>query len=98
MLFCRIDRGQKNDRCVAGPIALADQGGRVETVDRRHIHIQKNEREFLMEQEAQRLQSRGGADKVLSEIAQQGFKREKILGVIIDEEDIDLFAGHAILR
>jgi len=50
-----------------------------------------------MEQEAQRLQSRGGADKVLAEIAQQGFKREKILGVIIDEEDIDLFAGPAIL-
>ena len=66
MPFCLVDRGQKNDRRVVGPIALADQGRGFETVDRRHVHIQKNEREFLMKQETQRLQPRVGADKILA--------------------------------
>ena len=95
VLFGLVDGRQKNDGRVPGALPLPDESSRLEAIEDRHVHIEKNDRELLIEQETQRLESGVCPDKILPQITQQGFEREKIFGVIVDQKNIDLVIRHA---
>ena len=50
--------GDEDDRHVLRCLALADERGRLESIHPRHVYIQQDDREFLLEQMAQRIPPR----------------------------------------
>ena len=97
MLLGFIDRGQENDRSVTRLLTFANQSSRFEAVDRRHIHIENDEGEFLMKEKPQGIDPGWSSDKILSEIAQERFQCDQIFDVIINQQDTDLLFGHAFI-
>ena len=55
VLFFAAHRRDEDDRCVAGPLPLADQGGRLEPVQLRHVHVEENDGGVFLKKEAERL-------------------------------------------
>src|SRR4029077_17074952 len=97
MLFRLVDGSQENDRSVTRSLAFTDQGGRFETINDGHIHIQNDDCEFLVKQEPQSVDSGLRADQILFKVAQERFQRDKVFDVIIDEQNTDLLFAHAFI-
>src|ERR687888_156390 len=67
------DRRQEEDRDVPRALPLLDQLGGLEAVEARHLDVEEDDRELLLEPVAERLEDR--------------LEREQVLGAVVDEED-----------
>ena len=86
------DRGQEDDRNVPRPLALLDQLGGLEAVHARHLHVEQDRGEFIVQQVAQRLFARLDTDELLAQRLEDRLEREEVLRPIVDQEQLRLLA------
>ena len=79
---------------VLGALALADERGGLEAVHAGHVDVEQDDGELVVEQCAQRLAAGVGADDVLAQLLEDRFERQQLLGLVVDEQDVDLCVGH----
>ena len=89
VLVVLADRGEEDDRDVLRALAGLDRLRRLEAVDARHLHVEKDDGEILIEQAAKRIGAGRRPHETLSERLENGLEREKILPAVVDEEDVD---------
>src|SRR5436853_6427688 len=75
-------------------LPFADKRRRLKTIHDRHIHIENDESEVVVQKRTQRIDSRSDADQVLAQIRQECFKSNEIFYVIINQQNADLVFGH----
>ena len=63
-----VERRDEDDRRVLGPLSLANQGGRLEAVHFRHVDVEQDDGEVVLQQTAQGLAPGGRLDDVLAEL------------------------------
>jgi len=68
-------------------------GGELEAVELRHADVDENDRNVVLEQELQGLARRRGLDQVLVQFVENDLVGEQLVGLIVDQEDVD-FLGH----
>ena len=95
--------GEEDDGRRLRALALADEGGGLEAVHARHVHVQQDHREVLVQDVLQRLLARLGLDQVLAELGQDGLQDDELVGTVVHEEDADLLLravprGHGLRR
>lgn len=71
-----------------GALALPDELGRLEAVEPRHLHVQEDHGEVLVEQPLERLLARGGRDQVMAERAENRLEHEEVLLTVVDEQHV----------
>ena len=91
-----VDRADEDDRRRLGALALPDERGRFEAVHPRHVHVEQDDGEILLEQTAQRFLARSGADQILVQLGQHRLVREQLVGPVVDDKDADLFVGRLL--
>jgi hypothetical protein len=90
----RLDaRGEKNDGDVPGSLPFPDDGGRIDAVHFRHLHVEKNKTEVLLKQVPQRFLTRGSLDEVLAESFQHRLQGDQVGRLIVHHQDVDLGVG-----
>jgi hypothetical protein len=72
---------------------LADHGCELEAVDLRHHHVDQDDGDVGLEQDAQRLVRRVGLDQVLAKLLEDDLVAEELGGLVIHQEDVDLVHG-----
>ena len=87
--FVSAEGRQKNDRRVTRFVTLANETGSLEAVQIRHLHIEKNDREFVIEQCLERGPAGLGLHEILPHIGEDRLERQKIRRLIVDQKDID---------
>ncbi len=85
-----ISRDEDDRRVRRSPV-LADQLGRLDAVDVGHVDVEHDDREFALEQLAQRLGAGPHEHEVLVEVLEHLLEREAFVGQIVDDENVDLF-------
>ena len=70
------------------PLALLDQLRGLEAVHARHLDVEQDRRELLVEQAPQRLLARRGADEIRVERLEDRLQGEQVLGAIVDQEEL----------
>ena len=65
---------------------LADQRRRLKPVHPRHIHVEQDHREILLQQTARRLLAGGHFDDLLVQLFEQNFARQELIGTVVDDE------------
>src|ERR1700682_1208513 len=88
-----MDRRNEDDRGFAETRMIAQHGGELETVKLRHADVDKNDRNVVLEQELQGLARRRGLDQVLVQLVKDDLVGEQLVGLIVNQEDVD-FLGH----
>ena len=83
------DRGQEDDRNRLRPFALLDQLRRVEPVESRHLDVEQDAGEVVVEQRPERLLAGVRADEVLTERLQDRAQGDEVLLVVVDEQQVD---------
>ena len=82
------DRGQEEDRDVLRPLPLLDQLGGLEAVHPRHLDVEQDRRELVVQQPPQRLLARRGADEIGVERLEDRLEREQVLGPVVDQQQL----------
>ena len=72
---------------------LADHGGELEAVDLRHDHVDQDDGDVGLEQDAERLVWGARLDQVLAQLAQYDFVAEQFGRLVVDQQDVDLVGG-----
>src|SRR3982750_3526577 len=89
-----IYRTDENDRSGGGSWSLPDERGRFEPIHARHVYIEEDDSEILLQKATQSFATGSGADDVLAQLCQDRLVREKFVGPIVDDQDTDLpFSG-----
>ena len=70
------DRGDEDDRDVPRALALLDQHRRLETVEHGHLDVEEDDRDFVLQQPAERLLAGVGIEQVLPEGLEDRLQRE----------------------
>ena len=83
------DRGQEDDRDRPRPFALLDQLCGVEPVETRHLDVEQDAREVLVEERPERLLAGARADEVLIERLQDRAQGDEVLLAVVDEQQVD---------
>src|SRR4029079_262621 len=73
------DGGEKDDGDVLRPLALLDERCGLEAVQLRHLHVQEDEREVVLEKSRERLLARGGLYEIAAERLEHGLEGEQVL-------------------
>ena len=73
-------------------LELLDQLGGLEAVHARHLHVEQDHGELVVEQAPQRLFARLDADELLAERLEDRLEREQVLGPVVDEQELGLLA------
>ncbi len=89
--FVVIGRDE-DDRRMLGTLSLANQGGRLEAVHFRHVDVEQNDREVILQQAAQGLASGRRFHDILPEVGQRGLNGQNFLRNVVDDEDVDRLA------
>src|SRR4051794_34060664 len=87
LLALLVDGGQEDDRDVLRALALLDQLGGLESVHPRHLDVEQNHGEVVVQQAAQRLLARGRAHGPQAERLQHRLEGQQVLGLVVDEQD-----------
>jgi hypothetical protein len=87
LFFLTVDGGHKNDRRVTSSRPFPDQCGRGETVEVGHLHVEEDQRAFVVQQEPERFPPRRCLDQALSQGFEGGLEGDEVRGAIIDEQD-----------
>jgi hypothetical protein len=88
-----VGGGEEDDWRVPGLVAVPDQGGGLEPVHVRHLHIQKDHGEVVGEKPFQRLAPRLRPDEVLPEALEHRLERHEVGRLVVDQEDVDSILG-----
>jgi hypothetical protein len=80
-------RGQEDDRGQAGAAPLADQPGSLEPVHARHPHVEQDDGELVLQDQAQRFGARAGDHEILPERLQHLLQRIQTVRLVVDEQD-----------
>ena len=89
VLLLLRDRGQEDDRDRLRPLALLDQLCRVEPVETRHLDVEQDAREVVVEQRPERLLAGLRADEVLAERLEDRSQGDEVLLAVVDEQQVD---------
>ena len=87
------DGREEDDRRAARFLALTNQGGSLEAVQAGHLHVEQYDGELLIEKRLQRRAAGVGLDQVLPHLAEDGLQGEKILRLVVDQQNVDLRYG-----
>jgi hypothetical protein len=71
-----VDRRQEDDRRVPGALPLPDQLCRLEPIQVRHLHVEQDHREVLVQQLTQRLPPRLRLHQVLAQALEHRLERD----------------------
>jgi hypothetical protein len=88
-----VDRGNEDDRRFAEAGMLTQHGGELEAVEFRHADVDENDRDVVLEQKLQGLARRRGLDQILVQLVKDNLVGEQLVGLIVDQENVDFF-GH----
>ena len=88
MLVVLRDRRHEDDRDVPRALALLDQRRGFEAVQDRHLHVEQDHRDVLVEELAQSVLAGVGVEELLAERLEDRLEREQVLGPVVDEEDL----------
>ena len=77
---------------MTGPLALLDQLRRLEPVQPRHLDVEQDRSELLVEQVPQRLLAGCREHELLPERLEQRLEREQVLGPVVDEQELGALA------
>ena len=80
--------GQEDDGGVAGTVAAADELGGGEAVQALHLHVEEDDGEILLEQQAKRLFAGAGRDQVLTEVREDRFQGQQVGRLVVHQQDI----------
>ena len=83
------DRGQEDDRDRLRPLALLDQLRGLEPVETRHLDVEQDAREVLVEERPERLLAGLRADEVLAERLEDRAQGDEVLLAVVDEQQVD---------
>ena len=75
-------------------LARLDDLRHLEAVHPRHLDVEQYRREIVRENLLQRLRPGVGANQNLAERLEDRLEREKVLGAIVDEEEVDALVTH----
>jgi hypothetical protein len=87
-----VNCGNENDRRFAEARMVADHRGELEAVEFRHAHVDENDSDIVLQEELQGFARRGCFDQVLVELAEDHLIGQKLIGLIVHQKDVDLFA------
>jgi hypothetical protein len=82
-------RRDEDDRRMRRPAVLADQLGRLDSIDVRHVDVEHDHGELALEQLAQRFGARVHEHEVFVEILEHLAEREALIGQVVDHENVD---------
>ena len=92
-----LEGGQEDDRGVLRAVALADQRGRLEAVQARHLDVHQDHGEVGVEDAHQRLLAGAGAHQVQAHAAEDGLQGEQVVRLVVHQQDGGLALGlHAL--
>ena len=80
-------RGQEDDRRRAAALAPADELRRLEAVHARHLDVEQDDGEVLLEQRLERLLARPGRAQAHVQGLEHRREREQVLRPVVDEQD-----------
>jgi hypothetical protein len=80
---------EEDDRRLLRPRPGADHLRRLEAIHDRHVHVEEDDGEVLLQERSQRLASGVRADEGLAEVAQDRFQRHELVRPVVDEQDAD---------
>ena len=80
----------EDDRRMRRLPAAADHRGRLEAVHVRHVDVEQDHGEFLLQQVAQRLPTGTRRDEVLAQALEDRLVDQELLGQVVDHQDVDL--------
>ncbi len=87
--------GNENDRRQGGFFALANIRGRLVAVHVRHVDVEEDHREVMLQDELQRVGARPGGDDVFVELFQDRAQNQEVLGKIVYDQNVDFIGrGH----
>src|ERR1051326_3507811 len=86
----------KDDRRLFRTRPLPDQRGRLKPVHPRHVYIEKNDGEILLQETAKRFFSRGGAHQIFVKLRKNRLMDKQFIRPIIDDENIDLLVTETV--
>src|SRR6476620_8279214 len=88
-----IHRTDENDWSRRGSWPLPAHRGGFEAVHSRHVHIEENNGELLLQQTTQSFATRSRANQILIQFREVRLVREKLVGPVVDKQDINLPVG-----
>ena len=97
MVLGVVDRADEDDRRRLGARPLPDHLRGLEAVHPRHVHVEQDDGEILLEQAAQRLLAGPRLDEILIQLLQQHLVREELIRPVVDDQDINLLVGAVLL-
>ena len=80
-------RGQEDDRRRAAALAPADELRGLEAVHARHLHVEQDDGEVLLQQRLERLLARPGRAQAHLQRLEHRREREQVLRPVVDEQD-----------
>jgi hypothetical protein len=91
------DGRDEDDRDVLRALPLLDELGGLETVHPRHLDVEEDHGEIVLEQALERFFSGACVDHIELERVEHRVQRHEVLGLVVDEQDARCL-GHAALR
>src|SRR6266508_437446 len=88
LLLVLRDGRDEDDRNVLRPFALLDQRSGLEAVEIRHLDVEQDDRDVVLQELAEGVHTGVGIKKVLVERLEDPLEGEEVLGAIVDEEDV----------
>src|SRR6266508_2247454 len=88
LLLVLRDGRDEDDRNVLRPFALLDQRSGLEAVELRHLDVEQDDRDVVLQELAEGVHTGVGIKKVLVERLEDPLEGEEVLGAIVDEEDV----------
>ena len=85
-----VDGREEDDRHMAGALPPLDELRRLEAVETRHLHVQEDQVELVLQQALERLLARAGLDDAVTQRLQDGRQREEVLPLVVDDQDVGL--------
>ena len=90
LLLLLVDRGQEDDRDVLGLRPLLDHLGGLEAVHVRHLDVEQDHREVVMQQPLERLLAGPRLDHVDRQRVEHRAQRQQVLRLVVDDQDVGL--------
>jgi hypothetical protein len=88
----QVNGGYEDDRGFAEARMFANHRSQLEPVQFRHADVDQDDRNVILEQKLQRFACRRGLDQVLAKLSEDHLVGEKLVGLIVDQKDVDFVA------
>ena len=78
--------------------AAADELGGGEAVEALHLHVEEDDGEVLLEQQAQRVVAGANRDQVLAEVRQDGLQGQEVGRLVVHQQNVRAWGGFVAAR